>query len=206
MATNYAEYRADEALIDTFYVTPFDKAGARRAMVARIDRTIKQLKNEKVRGKDDKDFETLEANGVSYVPTLNGVKVDLLDFDGQTGFHATRANLQTMLPLLKKDIENGEHDDKLQAAFEASSDGSETPAAKPVKTRAPSRRGSGLGTVAKPDDAEWMAKFREFVGEPDPSIIDPIPNSKGTKWVAGKNAARGVGAAAAKKLKAGKDA
>lgn len=142
MAVDYSKYRAPKEVIETFHTAPFDKAGARQKMKARIERTLKQLNGEKVGPQGGKDFETLYNEGVIYRPTLNGVRLEVFETEDEDGFHATRDNLKAMLKEFGKDVDAGTFDDALRAALEA------TPNPEPAAKTSTSGRG-GAGRMRK---------------------------------------------------------
>lgn len=182
MALDYSEWAATPEELDLFHKAPFDHAGARAKLVAKITRTMKQLNGEKVASQGGKDFEPLHNNGVRYLPTLNGVHIDLPGQGDEDGFQTTRSKLISMLPEFAKHVEAGEFDDQLEAAmtskglpasfYKLPTNNKSTP-----RTR---RSSTGLGATARPDDREWMEKFTAKYG-PAPSP-DHVPNTKGTRW------------------------
>lgn len=122
MAVDFAKWRSDKDETASFYVKPFDAAAARQKMIERIQRTVKQLKGERVAPKGGKDFQTLENNGVVYKPTLNDYPIEFIDTDDEDGFHTTREKLLDMLPHLVAHIEDGALDDQLKAALTSKGD------------------------------------------------------------------------------------
>ncbi len=178
MAVDYSKFRASKDEVESFYKKPFDKVAAREKMVARITRTLKQLNGEPVSPRGGKDFETLEANGVVYRPTLNGQSIEFAETDGEDGFHATRSQLAAMLPEFARDVEAGEFDDELQRALESKPVSAVTPkaatrggAGKPRKSSLPDRADGIPHRVAasedQPHESYTMNKAKTFWRSPE---------------------------------------
>lgn len=126
-------------------------------------------------------------NAVRFIPVLNGNPI-MLD-DGKPAF-VPAEHFQKFLTQLKASVQAGDLDKEIKAALEGGK-----PAKAETKPRT-ARVSTGVGSRAQPDNAEWMAKFVERVGEAPGEGY--VPNSKGTKWVSAANAARGQSAAKAR--------
>jgi len=196
MARDYSAFAAsddEKALAD---VKPFDAAKGREQLIARIDRTLKQLNGE-VGLQGGSDFERKHHNVIFYRPKLNGQRI-YLTLDSEDHFATTTEKMPGLLERFRNDVEEKVYDDQIKDVLSSAKPSTGTAASKGTgkRNRTGTSRGKGLGKVSRPDDPEWMAKFREKHGEPDPSIVDPVPNSKGTKWVPRANTLRGQNAAA----------
>jgi hypothetical protein len=121
MALDYSDWAASGDEDASFDKAPFDFAGARSKLIARIGRTVKQLNGEKVSPQGGKDFEVLHNNGVHYRPTLNGHPIKLPGLDN--GVRINRDTLKEKLTDFSRDVESGHFDDQLEAALAGSSTG-----------------------------------------------------------------------------------
>ncbi|UYY77519.1 hypothetical protein [Sphingomonas sp. R1] len=194
MARDYSAFAAsddEKALAD---VKPFDASKGRDQLIARIDRTLKQLNGE-IGLQGGSDFSRKHHNVIHYRPTLKGQRI-YLTLDSEEHFATTTSKMPGLLEQFRKDVEAEVYDDQIKHVLTATAPTNIAPTGKRKAAGTGTPRGQGLGKVSRPDDPEWMAKFREKVGEPDPSIVDPVPNSKGTKWVPRANTLRGQSAAA----------
>jgi hypothetical protein len=168
----------DPSLADKFNVTPYNASKDRKAFIKSLNATVTQLQsgNTKVPNR----MWTAANDVVELKPTFQGRPIVIM---GEDTFYVHQEHFAEAIKYITQAVEAGELDDQLE--------GAEGSAAASAPTAAKSKRGTGIGNVAKPDDAEWMAKFREWAGEPDPSIVDPVPNSSATKWVPKAFAERG---------------
>jgi hypothetical protein len=178
----------DDTLGTHFNAPVYDPAKGRAKLLKVIDTAAEQHRE----GKTPKvrSWKTGNNGAISFSPKIANKPV--LIRDKATSYVAAE-KFQDFLAGMRKSVEAGDLDKEIKAALDDKGTGS---LGGGKKTSTP--RGQGLGNKARPDDAEWMAKFREKVGEPDPSIVDPVPNSKGTKWVPRANTLRGQNAAAAR--------
>lgn len=190
MADDYSAFAATAEEEALFYVVPFKHEPGRKKLIARIERAVKQATG-KASMAGGSDITKLNGNGIIYCPTLNGHRI-VLPGEGAQGFVTTTDKMEALGKKFKADVEAKVFDDQIEAAYsgEAKSAAKSSNAAKGNRT--------GLGTVAKPDDPEWMARFREVRGEPDASLSDPVPNSKGTRWIERSVYERGKAAAASR--------
>jgi len=176
----------DDTLGTHFNAPVYDPKKGRAKLVKVIDTAAEQHRE----GKTPKlrSWKLGNNNAISFTPKINGKPVII---NGKETNYVPAERFQDFLAGMKKSVEAGDLDKEIKAALEDKGTGSLGGGKK-----ASTPRGQGLGSKARPDDAEWMAKFREKVGEPDPSIVDPVPNSKGSKWVPRANTLRGQNAAA----------
>lgn len=191
MADDYSAFAATAEEEALFYVVPFNHGPGRKKLIARIERAVKQATG-KANMAADSDITKLNNSGIIYRPTLNGHRIKLPS-EGPDGFVTTKTKMEALGKKFIADVEAKVFDDQIEAAYEGepASVSKSSNAAKGIRT--------GLGNVAKPDDPEWMARFREVRGEPDPSLTDPVPNSKGTKWIERATYERGKRAAESRK-------
>jgi hypothetical protein len=179
----------DDKLGINFHAPVYNPTKGRTKLVKVIDKAAEQHREGKT--PPVRSWKTGGDNAISFAPQLSGTPVLIA---GKEVNYVPAEHFQEFLKRLKAEVEKGGLDKEIEAALEG-----ETTNKLGITTRRasgkPSKRGTGLGNVAKPDDAEWMAKFREVYGEPDPSIVDPVPNTKGDRWIAKSVRDRGQKAA-----------
>lgn len=191
MAHDYSAFAATAEEEAHFYVAPFNYGSGRKKLIARIERAVKQATGD-ANMAGGSDITRLHKNGIIYHPTLNGHRI-VLPGEGAEGFLTTTIKMEALGKKFIEDVAAEVFDDQIKAAYA----GEPQSAAKSGNAGKGNR--TGLGKEAKPDDPEWMARFREVRGEPDPSLSDPVPNSKGTKWIERATYERGKRAAESRK-------
>lgn len=169
----------DNKLAEVFHRPAWSKEAARKPLLRGIDHAKRQFETGQTKA-PNRWWKV--SNGV--VALTVKVKGDTFDINGVATNHMPEERFPEFLDKFKAAVEAGEFDDELKSKGNGDAEVHIAPARK----RGPN---TGLGSVARPDDPEWMAKFREKYGEPDAGIKDPVPNSKGTKWVARANMERG---------------
>lgn len=194
-ASIFSKHKLPAEKDSLFDVEKFDEKAGRTKLNERLDRAAGQLDGS--RGKQGGvDYEVGHHDVVRFKPTLNGQRI-FIEAEGEPYFPVDSATFAQFITDLKKLVDAGHYDAQIEAALKSER------TSKPVKTSTPrgaskgtgTRRGEGLGNKAQPDNPEWMAKFRAKYGEPDASIVDPVPNTKGDRWIAKKVRDRGIAAA-----------
>lgn len=178
----------DPALEQTFNKKPYDAAKDRKAFNKSLDAVLDQVNNG--RTKVPNRMWSGSNDVIEFKPSFKGRPISIM---GETTFYIQEADFAQAIKTIKASVDAGELDDALEGS-EGQGDGGSTGA---TTTRKPSKRGTGIGNTAKPNDPEWMKAFTDWAGEPDPSIVDPVPNSTATKWVSRAFAERGQKAKAA---------
>ena len=167
---------------------PYDPSKDRAALIKSLNGADTQYQNGSTKAPNR--MWTAANTVVAFTPKFKGVP---LNIGGKETHYIPGVRFSAAIKALVASVEAGELDKVLEGS-EGKNEGS-------AKPRAP--RGQGLGKPER-DNPEWMAKFREKYGEPDASIKNPVPNSKGTAWVS--KAAYDRGQAAAASRAAGKKA
>lgn len=172
----------DPSLMDKYNEKPYDARKDRAAFKKSLDAALDQLENG--RTKVPNRMWSIANDVVRFEPKFKGRPVEM---SGETVFTFHKEHFAEAMQIIKASVDAGELDE----ALEGSEGGASSTTSAPAGTATKSKRGTGIGNVAKPDDEQWMALFREWAGEPDPSIVDPVPNSSATKWVPKAFAERG---------------
>jgi hypothetical protein len=193
-------------ILDTPDIPPFDKKAGKAQLVEVVKRIADQIAGEK-KNAPNKLWRTRHDGAIIVGMKLKGEPIPVKNAAGevQAEFAIPDGQAEVVLKGLIAAIENtDEFDEDIQAILENVTNKPRTASqASPQSSTdsKPSKRGTGIGNVARPDDAEWMEKFRAWAGDPDPSIVDPVPNTNATKWVARAIRDRGAKGYAARSKK-----
>ena len=172
----------DPALADQFNEKAYDATKDRKAFKKSLDDVLDQMNNGRTKGPNRMWVVANEI--VEFKPTYKKRPVAIL---GESTFYIPQNHFAQAIETIKTSVDAGE----LDAFFEGNgnADGSSSTASRGTATK--SKRGTGIGNVAKPDDPEWMAKFTAWAEPPSADMVDPVPNSTATKWVPKAFAERG---------------
>ena len=115
MALDYSKFASSDDQHALFDKAPFNKEGARKKLVARIDRASKQFNGETTM-KGGSDFERGHHNQIKYRPSLNGHAITLPGMKGDY-FPTNSDSFEALLNAIRDDVKAGKFDDQIEAAL-----------------------------------------------------------------------------------------